>query len=448
MTATLEQRVKALSPWAVHRMAWVRKARPSQLFDGDDWDTAFYMAGRGAGKTRSGAEDVAEHARMHADHRVALVGPTFPDVRDTMVEGESGLLSFLPPSALRGGSIETAWNRSMGELYFANETKAKAFSSEKPDRLRGPQHHRAWVDEPASFRDAHLGDKLGTTWNNLMLGLRLGARPRVIVTGTPKRVKLVRAILDRPGVHLVTGSTYDNLANLAPTFRATILSLYEGTRVGRQELMGELLEDVEGALWSELTIDAARLALPAPADQWTSGFARTVIAIDPAVTSGEDSDETGIVGAAKTDSRWCPACGPIDAPHAFVLTDASGKFSPDVWARRAVDAYDDIEGDRIIGEANNGGDMVELTVRTVDPAVPYTKVHASRGKRVRAEPVAALYEQGRVHHVGTFPELEDQLTSWTPDSGESPDRLDALVWALTDLMLGEDHRKMRYRGAA
>jgi phage terminase large subunit-like protein len=349
---------------------------------------------------------------------------------------------------LRNGSYDDAWNRSMGELYFANGTKAKAYSSEKPDRLRGPQHHRAWVDEPAAFRDAHRGDVLDTTWNNLMLGLRLGARPRVVVTGTPKRVRLVKELLARPRLHLVKGSTYDNLANLAPTFRATVLSQYEGTRLGRQELLGELLEDVEGALWTPAMLDSRRVGHPAPANQWSQGFNRSVLAIDPAVTSGEESDETGIIGAAKTDAHWCPACGSVPTAHAFVLTDLSGRFSPDVWARRAIEGYDEIEGDRIIGEANNGGDMVELTVRTVDSGVPFTKVHASRGKRVRAEPIAALYEQGRVHHVGQFPELEEQLTTWTPDSGESPDRLDALVWALTDLMLGEEKRKMRYRGAA
>jgi phage terminase large subunit-like protein len=304
------------------------------------------------------------------------------------------------------------------------------------------------VDEPASFRDAPAGDKLGTTWNNLMLGLRLGDRPRVIVTGTPKRVKLVREILKRPRLLLVQGSTYDNLANLAPTFRETILSQYEGTRIGRQELLGELIEDVEGALWTEAQIEDCRVAFPNPQNQYATGFVRSVVAIDPAVTSGEDADEAGLIAAGKTDEHWCPTCGPVQSAHAYVLADASCRTSPDRWARRAVELYDDIEGDRIVGEANNGGDLVELTIRTVDAGVPFTKVNASRGKRTRAEPIAALYEQKRVHHVGTFPELEEQLTTWTPDSGESPDRLDALVWALTELMLGEQRRKMRYRDVA
>jgi phage terminase large subunit-like protein len=445
MTAVLE-RVDALSPWAKARLRWRLQARTEQIFPEADWDVAFFMAGRGAGKTRSGAEDTSEYARSHEDARLALVGPTFPDVRDTMIEGESGLLSVLPPSALKGGSVEDAWNRSMGELFFSNGTRAKAFSSEKPDRLRGPQHHRAWVDEPASFRDAHQGDALGTTWNNLMLGLRLGERPRVVVTGTPKRVRLVREILARPRLHLVRGSTYDNLGNLAPTFRETILSQYEGTRIGRQELLGELLEDVEGALWRQADIDATRVQ--ATIDELAPRWQRAVVAIDPAVTSGEDADETGLIAAARTEDAWCPTCGAVAQAHAYVLADESCRVSPDAWARRAVELYDHIEGDRILGEVNNGGDLVELTLRTVDAGVPFTKVHASRGKRTRAEPIAALYEQGRVHHAGTFADLEEQMTTWTADSGESPDRLDALVWALTDLLLGEGNRTLKYRGAA
>lgn len=449
MTADTLERISHLSPWEKARLRWRLTARTPQLFESEaDWDVAFFMAGRGAGKTRSGSEDTSEYARTHEHARLALVGPTFADVRDTMIEGESGLLSVLPPSALRGGTLDSAWNRSMGELFFANGTVAKAFSSEKPDRLRGPQHHRAWVDEPASFKDAHLGDVLGTTWNNLMLGLRLGERPRAVVTGTPKRVRLVRELLKRPRLHLVSGSTYDNLANLAPTFADTILSQYEGTRIGRQELMGELIEDVEGALWSAAMIDARRVGAADPADQWTRGFARAVVAIDPAGTTGENSDETGIVAAACTEPGYCPACGRVGAAHAFVLGDRSGRYSPDAWATRAIGLYDEIEGDRIVAEKNFGHDMVEHTIRTVDPNVPLHCVNASKGKRLRAEPVAALYEQGRVHHIGAFGELEEQMTTWTADSGESPDRLDALVWALTDLMLGEQHRKMRYRGAA
>ncbi len=357
--------------------------------------------------------------------RGALIAATWPDGRDTMVEGESGLLSILPPSLIRGGSIETAWNRSLGELYLENGSRLKVFTSERPGRLRGPQHHYAWGDEPAEWQDANQGIGKDTTWSNLMFGLRLGQHPRVVLTGTPKPVQLIKDLLfvkgdrrrgRRPDVHLTTGSTYDNLANLAPTFREEILAQYEGTRIGRQELQAELLEDVEGALWQAARIDELRAAA-APE------LVRVVVAIDPAVTSGEDSDETGIVVAARG----------IDG-HAYVLADRSGRYTPKGWAERAVLALDDHKADRVVAEANNGGDMVEATLRTVRPTVPFLKVTATRGKRIRAEPIAALYEQGRVHHVGSFDRLEDQMCAWLPDSGESPDRMDALVWALSELM--------------
>lgn len=429
MTLTLDA---IESPWAKQRTRWLAVARWDQQLPplDEDFDVFLFLGGRGSGKTRSGAEDQSEYARTHPGSRIALVAPTFADVRDTMVEGESGLLSVLPPSALTNGSREDSWNRSMGELHLSNGVTMKGFSSEKPDRLRGPQHHRAWVDEPAAFKDAHRGDVLDTTWNNLMLGLRLGERPQAFVSGTPKRVRLVKELLARPRVKIVRASTYDNLANLAPTFRDTILSQYEGTRIGRQELLAELLDDVEGALWSQAMLDDHRRTT-------SPDFSRVTTAIDPAVTSGEDSDETGMIVAGRGIDGDC-----------YILADRSCRLSPDAWARRAVGAHDEYEGDRIVGEANNGGDLVETVLRAVDPAVPYVKVNASRGKRVRAEPVAALYEQGRVHHVGSFPELEEQMVSWTPDSGESPDRLDALVWAVTDLMLGEERRRMKYRGAA
>lgn len=403
--------------WSKARLRWRLQARPEQLTPESDWNIWLFLAGRGTGKTRSGAEDMSDFARRNDDARLALVGATFTDCRDTMVEGESGLLSVLPPSALRGGDRESAWNRSMGELYFANGAQAKCFSSEKPNRLRGPQHHRAWGDEPAAWGDAHLGDVVDTTFNNLMLGLRLGEHPQLVITGTPKRVKLVRQLLKRPGLHLSRGSTYDNLDNLAPTFKDEILSQYEGTRLGRQELLGELLEDVEGALWTYANLDEHRCVE-------TPELVRVVVAIDPAVTSTEDSDETGIIVAGLgTDG------------HGYVLADRSCVETPDGWARRSVAALEEFEGDRIVAEVNNGGDLVEHTIRTVSRAAPYKALHASRGKRTRAEPVAALYEQGRVHHVGALTELEDQMTEWTPESGTSPDRLDALVWALTDLMI-------------
>ncbi len=404
---------------------WEQMARPAQRAPAGDWLVWLMLAGRGFGKTRSGAEWAKQQAQAMPGSRGALIAAKFADGRDTMVEGESGLLTILPPSALRGGIREKAWNRSLGELHLDNGSRLKVFSSERPGSLRGPQHHYAWGDEPAEWLDASQGAAKDTTWSNLLFGLRLGQRPRVMLTGTPKPLQLIKDLLfvggdrrqgRRPDVHLTTGSTYDNLVNLAPTFREQILAQYEGTRIGRQELQAELLEDVEGALWQLGRIEELRVAR-APE------LVRVVVAIDPAVTSGEDSDETGIVVAGRG----------LDG-HGYVLADRSGRFTPKGWAERAVLALDDHKGDRVVAEANNGGDMVEATLRTVRPTVPFLKVTATRGKRIRAEPIAALYEQGRVHHVGSFDQLEDQMCSWLPDSGESPDRMDALVWALSELM--------------
>jgi phage terminase large subunit-like protein len=419
----------------------VPHARGAQVAPLGDWLVWLILAGRGWGKTRTGAEWVKEHG-MARPERIALVAATLDDVRDTMVEGESGLLSILPPSALRGGSRDKAWNRSMAELYLANGTKFKGYTAEKPNKLRGPQHHRAWCDEPMSWKDAHLGPEAeDTTWSNLMLGLRLGDSPQVVVTGTPKRRRLLvgrkgkPGIIDEPSTVVTKGSTYHNLKNLAKTFKAKILAKYEGTRVGRQELNAEILEDVEGALWTAEDIEADRVA-----DRPLS-LQRVAVAIDPAVTSGEDSDETGIIIGGRTDPGLCPHCGPLEAGirHAFVFADRSGRYTPAGWATVAIGAHDLYESDRVLGEVNNGGDLVESNLRAVDPSIPYESVHASRGKRTRAEPVSALYEQHRVHHVGALDELEDQQTSWVPDSGaDSPDRVDALVWLLTDLLLTDE----------
>lgn len=428
----------------------VPHARAAQLPPAGFWLVWLIIAGRGFGKTRAGGEYVKKRLRESVrGHRVALIGATLDDVRDTMIEGESGLLSILPTSMLRGGTIDSAWNRSMCELYLANESKCKGFSSEKPDKLRGPQHHTIWGDEPMSWRDAHLGPEVeNTTWSNAMLGLRLGDDPRCVVTGTPKPRRLLVGSKDKPGIMaeastvVTRGSTYDNLANLAPTFRQQILSKYEGTRTGRQELNAEILDTVDGALWKADDLDADR-ADPARVQEWRDGCERIVTAADPAVTSGEDSDETGIIVAGRTDAGRCPRCGTLapDQRHVFVFADESGRYTPHQWASRLVGCHDRWLGDRVVGEVNNGGELVEANLRTVDPGIPYTAVHASRGKRVRAEPVAALTEQHRVHIVGVLDELEEQLTSWVPDQGDSPDRLDAFVWAATELVLGEPERK-------
>jgi phage terminase large subunit-like protein len=383
------------------------------------------LAGRGSGKTRTGAEFIREFATTHPHSRAALVAATFADGRDAMVEGESGLLAITPPEDFRGGDPERAWNRSLGEVYFANGSVAKVYSAEKPGQLRGPQHHVAWCDEAAKFKDAHLGTQEDTTWSNLMMGLRLGSNPRCVVTTTPKPHRLIKQLVAKPTTHVTRGTTFDNLANLAPTFRAQVLDAYEGTRLARQELYAEILDDVPGALWSLRQLDDLRV-------QKEPQLKRIVVAIDPAVSTNEDSDETGII-AAGVDER--------EKAHGYVLADRSGRYSPDDWARAAIDLYHKLSADCIVAEANQGGDMVRFTLRTVDHTVPIKLVHATRGKRVRAEPIAALDEQGRVHHVGALSALEDQMVNWVPDQpGDSPDRVDARVWALTELMLKKPRR--------
>lgn len=390
--------------------------------DDPDWLVWLILAGRGYGKTRVGSEFTADQLKRNERWRWALIGSTFTDGRDTMVEGESGLLRIIPPSLLIDGSTERSWNRSLGELKLANGSQAKLFTSERPRQLRGPQHHGAWGDEPFHWTDAHLGDADDSTFSNLLLGLRLGPHPRLVLTSTPKRVRLLMGTTERPGVRdqpstvVTRGSTYENLDNLAPTFRAQVLSKYEGTTLGRQELHAEVLDDVEGALWTTATIDTHRV-IEAPSD-----LTRIVVAIDPAATGGEAADDTGIVVAGRN------AVGEF-----FVLDDASMHGSPDAWGHAALTAFDDHNADRVIAETNNGGDMIEALLRTKRPLLPYTKVTASRGKRTRAEPIAALYEQGRVHHVGMFTDLEDEMTTWVPGM-DSPDRMDALVWAITSLM--------------
>lgn len=385
------------------------RARPEQLPPADpNWVVWLLLAGRGFGKTRTGAETVRAEIEAGRAQRVALVAPTAADVRDVMVEGESGILNVSPPW------FRPLYEPSKRRLTWPNGSVATCFSADEPERLRGPQHDFAWCDELAAWRYPEA-------WHMLMLGLRLGL-PRAVVTTTPKPTSLVRELARAPTTALTRGSTYDNWANLAPAFLSTIVGKYQGTALGRQEIYAELLEEADGALWKRATI-AAALVPPEEVPE----LKRVVVAIDPAVSTGPQSDETGIVAAGLG----------VDG-LVYVLDDASGRFSPDEWARRAIRLYEDRRADRVIGEANNGGELIALTLRTVMPGVAYKAVHASRGKRTRAEPVAALYEQRRVKHAGLFPQLEDQLCTWTPGGAErSPDRLDALVWAVTELMLEE-----------
>lgn len=393
------------------RALWVTDlARPEQLPDDGGWSTWLYLAGRGAGKTRSAAEWLVWQAIRYEKTRWAVIAPTFGDVRDTCAEGESGLLAVI-----REYDYLDYYNRTTGLIRLKNGSRIKLFSADEPDRLRGPQHHGAWCDELAAWR-------YSDTWDQLQFGLRLGNHPRTVITTTPRPVPLVRNLSKRDDgtVKITRGSTFDNAKNLAPQALVELQARYAGTRLGRQELFGELLEDVEGALWTRALIEEARIR---PED--APPYYRIVVGVDPAVTSGENSDETGII-----------VCGATPDGHYYVLEDGTMRGTPEQWAKKAVELYRKWKCDRIIAETNNGGDMVEALLRQVDSTIPYRKVTASRGKKVRAEPISALSEQKRLHMVGGFQKLEDELVTWQPDSNESPDRMDAMVWAVTDLIGG------------
>jgi phage terminase large subunit-like protein len=388
--------------------SWQAKARPNQRPPPGDWSIWLLLAGRGFGKTRVLSEMCNSWATTGQCRRIALVAATAADARDVLVEGESGILETAP------NWCRPIYQTTRRQLQWPNGTIATLCSAEEPDRLRGPQHDGALLDELATWRDP-------STFDMLMFGLRLGKHPRTVIATTPRPTRLVRQLLAREGHDLVVtrGSTYENRDNLAPGFFSQIVNRYEGTRLGRQELLAEVLLDIPGALWNADVIDRARC-------ERAPDLQRIVVAIDPAVSSREGSDETGIVVAGQ-DERG----------HGYVIEDLSGRYQPADWARTAIQAYYRHAADRIVAETNNGGDLVENTLRTIDPNLSYSSVHASRGKFTRAEPVASLYEQSKVHHVGTFPVLEDQMTSFVPDIDRakmgSPDRLDALVWALTEL---------------
>lgn len=361
------------------------------------------LAGRGFGKTRTGAETVRVWAKSF--HYVNLIGPTADDAREVMIEGESGLLRICPKHE------RPDYQPHKRRLVWPSGCISSIFTADSPERLRGKQHEKLWADELGAWRYADA-------WDQAMLGLRIGINPQTVVTTTPKPTRQVKTIAADPTTHLTTGTTYDNRGNLAPAFFNRIIRRYEGTRLGRQELNAEILTDNPNALWQRSLIDEHRVR-SAPT------LLRVVVGIDPAVTSNEDSNETGIVVA-----------GIGEDGHGYILDDRSLMASPGTWAKVSVAAYKDHKADRVIGEVNNGGDLVEHTVRTENANVPYLPVRASRGKARRAEPVAALYEQGKIHHVGSFPALEDQMCDFdplTPDKKSSPDRMDALVWALTFL---------------
>lgn len=394
-----------------------------------DWFTWLNLAGRGFGKTRAGAEyirgEVEEAQRRKKPIRVALVGPTAGDARDIMVEGDSGILSVCPPSNM------PRYESSKRRLTWKDGSIATLFSAEEPERLRGPQHHIAWCDELAAWADPQA------VWDMLMFGMRLirpGDRgPQIAVTTTPKPIPALVKLYRDPTTFVTTGSTYDNKSNLAPTFFNNVVSSYEGTRLGRQEIAGEILLDVEGALWSGKNIDNNRV-LP---DQ-VPPLVRVVVAIDPSISAGEGAESGIIVAGLGNDD------------HVYVLEDASLQGTPIEWARKAMEMYHLHKADKTVAEANNGGAMVENTLKTTAglgnfSLYNYKAVYAARGKLTRAEPVSALYERNRVHHVGLLKPLEDQMVSYEPAQAGKMlvDRMDALVWAITELAVKDVQQTQR-----
>jgi phage terminase large subunit-like protein len=390
---------------------WKAWARPNQLAPEGDWLVWLVLAGRGFGKTRCGAECIRDEVTSGRSGRIALVAETQKDLEEVMVFGESGINSVFPPHQ------RPRITKKPIRIEFHNGAVATGYNATEPDQLRGPQFDFAWGDELAKWRYAR------ETWDQLQFGLRLGNRPRQIVTTTPRPIQILKEIIASAGTVITRGVTTDNRANLAPSFIKTITAKYAGTRLGRQELSAEILDDVPDALWTRAALDRDRRK-----PDKVPELKRVVVAIDPAAKKNEvveDGAATGIVVAAVGEDG-----------RGYVLDDATCRESPNGWARKAVACFDRYDGDCIVGEVNNGGDMVESTVRVVRSTVPFKAVHASRGKWTRAEPVAALYEQGRISHVGTFAELEDEMVNFGPNGmvGEaSPDRVDALVWALTEL---------------
>jgi len=377
-----------------------------------DWLVWLLLSGRGSGKTRTGSEYM--HRAAKKVPRMSIVGGTAPDVRGVMIEGESGLLTIAKPD------FRPVYEPSKRKITWPNGCVGQIFSAEEPDRLRGPESYVVWWDEPAHAPLVQEG------WDNMMFGLRLGAQPRVIATSTPRPRKWLKELIAEPSTRVAKASTYDNLDNLAPAFASRVIAKYEGTRLGRQELHGEILEDVEGALWNWDMIEGDRLPKP-PMDPGQIvemlNLVRVVVAIDPAGSSRSRADETAIIVAGRAADG-----------HLFVLDDRSGHYSPLGWATAANNAAEDWNADAIVAEVNFGGEMVGSQLRMAGFTWRLITIHAKRAKAVRAEPVVGLYEQHLVHHVGEFTDLEEQLCSWVPyDGADSPDRLDAAVYALTSL---------------
>jgi phage terminase large subunit-like protein len=407
-----------LESWSLKGRAW--QVYPGLLAWPEPWRARpkwLLLGGRGAGKTRAGAEWVRGLVAAEPDaarkglRRIALVGETFADARAVMVEGPAGILAAHPRRE------RPAWSPSLRRLTWPNGAVAHVFSAEDPDALRGPQFEAAWADELAKWRHADA------TWDMLQFGLRLGAHPRQLVTTTPRPIPLLRRLAEDPRVAVTRARTADNAENLAPSFLEAVNAAYGGTRLGRQELDGEIITDRPDALWSRDLIETCRVAGHPP-------LSRIVVAVDPPASSGKRADACGLVAAGRDDSGMV-----------YVLADETAAgLSPQAWAARAIALYHRLEADCLVVEVNQGGEMALAVLREVDPSVPVRGVRATRGKYLRAEPVSVLYAKGRVRHVGALPALEDELCDFGPtglSSGRSPDRLDALVWAATELVLTE-----------
>ena len=426
--------LRGLGDNALMSLPWLFEfwALPHQLPPEGDWKTWVILGGRGAGKTRAGAEWVRSEVEgpkpldRGRSSRVALVGETVEQVREIMVFGDSGILACSP------NDRKPVWEASRKRLVWPNGAVAHVFSAHDADGLRGPQFDAAWADELAKW------PKPQEAWDMLQFSLRLGRNPRQVVTTTPQNIAVLKQIMANPTTVITRAPTDANRAYLAASFLEEVRARYAGTRQGRQELDGELIEDVDGALWTTDMIEASRREVP---DHLT----RVVVAVDPPVTGKDTSDECGIIVAGAVTE------GPPQNWRAWVMEDASvGGAMPAVWARAAIAAMKRHSAERLVAEVNQGGDLVEAVVRTEDATVPLRKVHATRSKGVRAEPVAALYEQGRVHHVRGLGALEDQMCRMTAQGYRgkgSPDRLDALVWALTELIVApaRDYRDPRFR---
>lgn len=387
---------------------WMFDARGDQIEPLGEWFIWLILCGRGWGKTWTGANWIIERHRLGIFKNSAIVAATAGDLRRSCIEGPSGVLALAPTY------FKPEYKPSHSKLIWPNGSVTNLYTSEKPDRLRGPNHDGAWCDEIASWR--YVND----AWDNLIFTLRFGDNPQILGTTTPRPTPFMKALIKRAGVHITKGSTYDNKTNLAKTYLNEIEQQYGGTRLGRQEIEGILLDDVQGALWNYLLLDEGRVK-----EDEVPDLIQTVVGVDPSTTGGEKSDEAGIVVGGKSREK-----------HGYLLADYSLRGSPNQWAKRAVMAYYDHGASHIVAEKNQGGEMVREVINNYDPSVPVKLVHASKGKIARAEPVSLLYEQGKIHHVGVFSQLEDQLCTYVPgESKKSPDRLDAVVYVFSDLLV-------------